>query len=150
MLCSCAWLRTAHDQKGLSRLREVLVENTGFVLFQSVERAKQTLSHAPESLIHFDPGSFTIEETVTRLDFETAIERAVRKLEACVDDLLQEHGLRPDDISTVFLTGGSSRIPRIRQIFTQRFEDRIVSRDSLSSVGQGLGLEAAARFGSAT
>ena len=49
-------------------------------------------------------------------------------------------------MDVVFLTGGSSLVPAVRGLFTERFGDRIVDRGVFTSVGHGLGVEAAERL----
>ena len=45
------------------------------------------------------------------------------------------------EIDRVFLTGGSSLIPRVRRIFTERFGDAaIMSGGELTSIAHGLAL----------
>ncbi|MPT24384.1 MAG: hypothetical protein E2577_16220 [Starkeya sp.] len=45
------------------------------------------------------------------------------------------------DIDHVFLTGGSSLIPAVRRLFTERFDaDRIDSGEELTSIAHGLAL----------
>jgi hypothetical protein len=49
-------------------------------------------------------------------------------------------GLKPEQIDTVFLTGGTSRIPLIRTLFADRFgRDKLEQRDAFTSVVHGLG-----------
>ena len=51
-------------------------------------------------------------------------------------------------LKRVFLTGGSSFVPAVRQIFTRRFgQDRIKGGNEFTSVAQGLALRAAASAG---
>ena len=86
-----------------------------------------------------------ITQPIRRGEFEDGIAREVERIADCVDGLLDGLSLSPDDISVAFLTGGSSRIPLIRQLFVERFGNRIADQDAFTSVGTGLGVEAAAR-----
>ncbi len=140
-------LRTTDDPQGLRQLQELLEGNYGYELFQAVEAAKVALSGAEEATLRFQRGGIDVTERVTRTGFEGAIARELAQLEGCVDGLLAELALRPEDISVVFLTGGSSLVPAVSRIFRSRFGDRIVDRDVFSSVGLGLGIEAGERLG---
>jgi len=52
-------------------------------------------------------------------------------------------GLAPGDIDRVFLTGGSSFVPAVRQMFVERFGDeRVTGGEELTSVATGLALRA--------
>lgn len=142
-------LRTTDDPEGLGRLEELIEGNYGFELFRSVEAAKVALSKGPETVLRFERGGVRFSEPVTRGEFEDAISGELGKLEGCIDELLASLSLAPADISVVFLTGGSSLVPAVARLFRARFGDRIVDRDVFTSVGLGLGIEAAERFASA-
>jgi len=139
-------MRTARDRDGLARLYELLDEGYFFRLFQSVEATKVALSSQEEAPFVFKAGSIDIEDTVQRSDFERAIGRELGKVSVCVDGLLSDLSLKASDIDVVFLTGGSSRVPAVRRLFTERFGDRIAEMEALTSVGFGLGVEAGERL----
>ena len=136
------WMRTADDREGLRRLHEILDWNLGFELFRAVERCKVELSRQQEGVLSFRSGRLAIEEPVSRREFDRAIEPLVQQLEACLDGLLERLELGREDIGAVFLTGGTSLVPRIRQLFEERFPGRLLARDVFTSVGHGLGIEA--------
>jgi hypothetical chaperone protein len=49
--------------------------------------------------------------------------------------------LRPGEIDSVFLTGGSSFVPAVRKIFVERFgAERIRMGDEFTSVARGLAI----------
>jgi molecular chaperone DnaK (HSP70) len=53
-------------------------------------------------------------------------------------------GVRADEIDRVFLTGGSSFVPAVRNILADRFgTDRMTGGSELTSVATGLALRAA-------
>lgn len=140
-------MRTARDRDGLARLHELLAEGWFFRMFQSVEATKVALSSAEAAPFVFQAGSIDIQAEITRADFEAAISGELRKVEVCVDGLLEELSMEPDQIDVVFLTGGSSRVPAVRKLFSDRFRGRIAEMDALTSVGFGLGVEAGERVG---
>ena len=55
------------------------------------------------------------------LEFEKWIEPEVALMAGCVDRLLSSTGVSARDIDHVFLTGGSSFVPAVRNIFVERF-----------------------------
>ena len=56
-------------------------------------------------------------------------------------------GSTPTQIDAVFLTGGSSQIPAVRQLFRDRFGDeRLRTADAFTSVAEGLGRSARAEL----
>ena len=66
------------------------------------------------------------------------------RLAGCVDRLLLRCGIAPSAVDRVFLTGGSSLVPSVRSIFSDRFgADRVRGGDELITVARGLALIAA-------
>lgn len=138
-------IRDGDDKPGLSRLRELIVDDHGYNLFRSVERAKIALSDADATRLSFHAGSIDLEEPVSRTDFDGYIADDMRKLERVLMGLLKSVGVTRDDIDVVFLTGGSSKIRRVQELFGSLFPN-VVSQDVFTSIGYGLGIEAAERF----
>jgi hypothetical chaperone protein len=64
-----------------------------------------------------------------------------------MDNAIAKANLRPKDIDAVFMTGGTSFVPAVRQLFTKRFgKDRIHVGDAFQSVASGLALLALDQF----
>lgn len=133
-----------NDKKLLNNLEYLIHANYGYLLFQSIEKTKCELSERDESRIYFDDYRILIDEVLSREDFEGFIREKVAAIQTCVDSTLSDAGLSANDIDVVFLTGGSSYIPLIRNIFKNRMgADRIRSADAFTSVAYGLGLQGA-------
>jgi len=136
-----ALARTALEPEKLERLVEVLDDNHGYALYQSVSRLKIALSHDQEATFSFVAGSVEIEQAVTRQTFESWIAPELAAMEAAVDQALQQAGLGPDGVDRVFLTGGTSFVPAVRDIFARRFGlDRIETGGEFESIASGLAL----------
>jgi hypothetical chaperone protein len=123
---------------------EALVEgNYAFYLFQEIERAKSELSEREATTIRFDHDVIHIKERVQRTDFEALIAADRERIQRCMHGVLQAAGLQRADVDAVFLTGGSAQIPVIRRMFAEEFgEEKLKSKDYLTSVAVGLGLTA--------
>ena len=129
------------DQALLDNLENLIESNYGYLLFQSIESSKCELSQAPSSRIYFNDYGICIDELLSRSEFEGFIREKVKAINACVDTTLKQAQLTAEDIDVVFLTGGSSYIPLIRQLFEQRMgKDKIRTADAFTSVAYGLGL----------
>ena len=87
-----------------------------------------------------------LDEPLTRAELEADISRELEDLGECMDGLLTRLDVARDAIGAVFLTGGTSQIPAVQALFEERFPGRIASKDAFTSVGLGLGVEAAERF----
>lgn len=136
-----ALVREAVEPAKIRRLVEVLEENHGYLLYQSVSRLKQTLSRAESAEFRFAAGSIDIGRTVARSEFEAWITPELRLIENAVDRALETAGLSAGQVDRVFLTGGSSLVPAVRRIFRDRFDPaRIATGGELESIASGLAL----------
>jgi len=123
-----------------------VMENLGFRLYRAIEKAKVELSTKPRAHIDFEEARIVIHETITREEFDTASAHLIDELEACTDELLTRvpSGLR---IDSVFLTGGSSQVPAVQQLFARKFgQERLRTADAFTSVVEGLGRAADVSF----
>src|SRR5205085_1086786 len=125
---------------------EVLDDNHGYRLYQSVSRLKEALSASEQAAFLFEAGSVRIEKTVRRTDFESWIQPELTAMKRAVDEALHKAGLGPDAIDRVFLTGGSSFVPAVRRMFAQRFgEAKLEGGGELVSIASGLAYMGAER-----
>jgi len=139
-------LRTGDDKEGLYRLKEMVEDDHGFHLFRAVEGTKVALSERLDTVLSFHAGSIALDAPMTRDELDQSIARDVSGLEQVLDGLLADLALSHADIETVFLTGGTSKTLRVQRMFEDRFAGRVTSRDVFTSIGYGLGIEAAERF----
>ena len=138
-------LRTSENPKQIQALITVIEEGLGFHLHRAVEHAKVLLSGQPETKFRFALPGGVIETTIHRADFEEWVKPETNAIAGCVDDLMARTGVAFADVDRVFLTGGSSFIPVIRRLFSDRFgEDKLRTGGELTSVASGLALAARA------
>jgi hypothetical chaperone protein len=135
--------RTASTPERLEAFLLLIKNELGYQLHEAVQRTKFELSAATEAEFAFESGPVTIRKKVTRADFEKWIAEEIGSMSGCVDRLMVASGLAFSDIDRVFLTGGSSFVPAVRQIFVDRFGDkRVTGGEELTSVATGLALRA--------
>jgi hypothetical chaperone protein len=133
--------RTALEPEKIARLIEVLDDNHGYALYRAVSKLKETLSSQEQATFLFEAGSVKIEKQVQRSDFERWITPELTAIETAVDQAMERAALAPAAIDKVFLTGGSSFVPAVRDIFIRRFgEARIESGGEFESIASGLAL----------
>jgi hypothetical chaperone protein len=133
--------RTSLEPEKIARLIELLDDNHGYRLYQSVSRLKEALSGAGEAEFLFEAGSVRIAKTVRRADFDRWIVPELTTIAAAADEALARSGLKPEAIDRVFLTGGSSFVPAVRALFAERFgEAKLESGGELVSIASGLAL----------
>jgi hypothetical chaperone protein len=136
-------LRGATEPEQIEALMHIVKGDLGFPLYRSVQQTKLDLSQGDESQFRFEDDPVCIEARVTRSEFESWIAEDVAQIAACVDRLLEQTGVAEAQVDRVFMTGGSSFVPAVRRVFSQRFgEDRLRSGGELISVASGLALRA--------
>lgn len=130
----------ATNKKAIENLEHLINDNYGFFLFQSIEKAKCELSQLDLTHVKFSERELSISEEVTRKEFEAINAENLARIAGCIDEVVASSGVTHDRIDTVFLTGGTSRIPMIRNIFEERFgKEKLENRDAFTSVVHGLG-----------
>ena len=135
--------RTASTPERLEAFRLLIAHELGYQLHEAVQHTKFELSAAAEAEFSFASGPVTIRKKVTRADFDTWIAEELGSIAGCVDRLMDASGLAFSDIDRVFLTGGSSFVPAVKQIFVDRFgAERVTGGEELTSVATGLALRA--------
>jgi len=130
----------ATDRSAIENLEHLINDNYGFFLFQSIEKAKCELSQLDLTRINFKERDLFIAEDISKEEFDSINRDNFALIAACIDEVVANSGLTPDKIDTVFLTGGTSRIPFIRGLFEERFgAAKLDNRDAFTSVAHGLG-----------
>lgn len=133
--------RAAVDGEAIGRMIAVIEGELGFPLYEAVGQTKRALSVAEAAPFRFESEMLRIDVEISRASFEEWIAEDVTRMEGAVDRALGVAGIDAGGIDRVFLTGGTSLVPRIRRIFTERFgDDRIESGGELTSIAHGLAL----------
>ncbi len=104
-------------------------------LRDAAEGAKKELSSRMEAKISLPyltadaSGPKHLEKTLSRAKFETMIEPYLERTMNKLDAALQAAGMKPEDIQQVVLVGGSTRIPKVQELVSQRFSKGRINRD---------------------
>lgn len=131
----------ADDPETVERLETLIDENLGFALFRAIEQAKADLSDTTDTQIDFHHALIHITETIGRAEFEQMIAEETGAIETCLDNFLADLHIRPEDIHSVFLTGGTAYVPCIRTLLNDKFgAHKIRQGDAFISVASGLAL----------
>jgi hypothetical chaperone protein len=140
--------RDAAEPAKLGRLRHLIDERAGHWLAMRVEDAKIGLSATPLVELDLDRLSPPERLQVERAVFEAAIAGLVDQVGATVQRLLGEAGVAADQVDTVFFTGGSSGVAALRERIAAIVpQARRVEGDLFGSIGAGLAIDAARKFG---
>lgn len=111
-----------------------------------VENAKKALSQTDSTTISVydyleteDGDPIDIETTLTRDKFESMIRPLVQRTLDLIDELLDNTGYPIDTIDNILLVGGSSCIPLVRNMLTEKYgKDKILSSEKpMLAVAEG-------------
>ncbi len=135
-------------ERAAARLLRLLDARAGHWLANEVEQAKIALSCAPGidlALGRLEPG---LHLPLTQADFDAASTTLIERIAATVGEVLSAAGVSAERVDTVFFTGGSSGIPRLRARIAELLPAACtVEGDLFGSIGAGLAVEAARRYG---
>jgi hypothetical chaperone protein len=141
-------MREAAEPEKLTRYAHLLKHRSGHRLAAEVEKAKIVLTDADAETIALREPGLMLEVPVTRAEFEQASRELVLSIDASIADALKQAGTQAEAIETVILTGGGVQVPAVERAATARFAHASISRsDRFGSVGLGLAIDAARRFG---
>ncbi len=133
--------RMAYHPQKLRNLLSLIKDESGYHLYQAVSRVKAELSRADTARLRFEHEDFALDREITRAEFESWIAPELARLEASVDAVLAEARMAPGQIGRVFLTGGTSFVPAVRQLFINRFgTEKLSAGGEFVSVAEGLAL----------
>ena len=134
-------VRSALEPEKLEMFVDLVEHDEGYPLYQAVSATKMALSSADEAEFNFSPLGSAGRKTVRRADFEGWIADDIARIEGALDEVLAQTQTSPSAVDKVFLTGGTSFVPAVRDIFTRRFDgDRIETGGELLSIAHGLSL----------
>lgn len=127
----------------IAALLHVIEEDLGFDLHRSVQATKTTLSAVMAAEFVFADYAVSVRSSVQRPEFEAWIREELDKIRASVGGLLSTCGVHPEDVDRIFLTGGSSLVPAVRNIFERLFgAGKIATGSEFTSVARGLAARA--------
>jgi len=128
------------DRK-FKNLLTLIDNNLGYSVFQAIEKTKIELSGLQVSKFFYSNMEIEINEDISIAQYEAIIEKDVRKINVYLDEFMLKNNIRAEDIDSLFLTGGTSLVRAIQNLFKMRFPHIPVnSGDNFTSVARGLAL----------
>ena len=133
----------AVEPEKVRALVQIISENLGYALYRAVEQTKVGLTAEEIAGFLFSQSTVRLEDSLERWQFESWIQDDIQNIAACVRSLLDQCGVTPADIHSIFLTGGSSFVPVVRRFFSRTFgAGKLRSGEELTTVAKGLALRA--------
>jgi hypothetical chaperone protein len=143
-----ALIRTAHEPRKIEKLLDVLENRRGHEIAMAVEAAKIHLTNADVSAVRMPLDGVPEFIPVSRDDLRQSIAGMIDQLQAALTETLRMAQVPAGAVQTIFLTGGSTALPMVRDSLTALLpQAKVVAGDMFGSVGTGLAIDAARRFG---
>jgi hypothetical chaperone protein len=141
-------VRDAAEPERLQRLQRLIEERGGHWLAMQVEEGKIALSAASTVNVELARLSPAADVLLSREGFDQAIVHLLESIDQTVLRMLADAGVQAEAIDTVFFTGGSSGVLALRERIAALLPAaRKVEGDLFGSIGSGLAIDAARKFG---
>lgn len=138
----------SREPEKVRRLLDTIRRHEGHRIAFAIEDAKIALSEAARVAIPLDFLQAGLAADATQALFERAIADKTRRLTEVARACVSHAGLEPEQVDTIFFTGGSSRVPAVRKaIEAAAPQARATTGSDFLSVALGLTREAERRFG---
>ncbi|RZL57750.1 MAG: Hsp70 family protein, partial [Pedobacter sp.] len=117
-----------------------LVENNlGYSVFQAIERSKIELSSQEQSNFKYQNMGISIDEQISTANYNSIIDKDLNRINTYLNEFLEKNNINPNEINSLFLTGGTSLVPAVQDLFKTRFPHiNLNSGDNFKSVAKGL------------
>ncbi|MGM9478904.1 Hsp70 family protein [Pedobacter sp. GSP4] len=129
---------SGNDPK-FKNLITLIENNLGYSLFRSIEKTKIELSDEPVSTFAYNNMEIVIDENISLEQYNAIIEKDINKIDTYLDQFMETHKIKPQDIDCLFLTGGTSMVAAVQKLFKNKFPHiPLNSGDNFKSVAKGL------------
>jgi hypothetical chaperone protein len=117
--------------------------NLGYSVFQSIEKTKIELSNSTKTNFTYRKMDIEIDEEISIENYDAIIDKDVKRISDYLNHFFEKNNITPENIDSVFLTGGTSMVSAIQNLFKTRFPHlNINSGDNFKSVAKGLAYSA--------
>ncbi|BFU25989.1 heat shock protein 70, putative [Entamoeba histolytica] len=116
-----------------SRSQKKMKKQRRYRLRKEVEKAKIELS--ANSYCELDLSELVDEDefiiSIDRSEFEECNKKEFDRCMECIDEIMQKKGIKTTQIDEVMLVGGSSQIPKIKELLTKKFSSSSHINDNI-------------------
>ncbi|MAV90153.1 MAG: molecular chaperone [Bdellovibrionaceae bacterium] len=135
------------DTVKLDQLFALIRDNLGFAIYEEIDRAKRQVSESGEAKIAFKEDGISIQDQVHESEFKEFTKENVEAIFRSLDEVVRAGGLKHEEIDKICLTGGTSKLPAIKEGLRSRFgAEKLSDLNSFQSVIQGLAKRASEIF----
>lgn len=139
--------RKINDSSIQSRLLSVLENENGYRISFATEAAKVALSTKEKTIIDLYEVEPYLYKNIDREKFEETVSEEVGQIIGKAADTIKMAQIPAQKIDTILLTGGTSKVPIIRDSLKNLCPNATIQKiDTFSSVARGLTIEALKRY----
>lgn len=140
-------LTMAYERQLISRLLNVLTRKAGHKILDTVEKSKQRLSDTNKVDIDLAFIEDDLKTSVSRATLNEVLDDHLQRIVDTVQDTVKTAKVNCSDINAIFYTGGSTKMPVIREKLNKLFpQAEVVQGDAFGSVGLGLTIDAQRKY----
>ena len=134
-------INMSYEKNKIERLQELIKDNLYFDFSNSIINSKIELSSKSLTTINMNMFSDPFSIDLNQENFEASIYEHTTKIENALKETLLLANITTNQIDKVFLTGGSTLVPSVKNLYMKYFpKNKIVHTDVFTSVGYGLTL----------
>jgi hypothetical chaperone protein len=133
------WALGGDDRRKMDQLFALIEEQQSFAVFEEIERVKRSLSESTSEKFAFDQSGIEINEAISRKDFDSYSRRVTYPILESLDRAVKDAGLKADQIDLICMTGGTAKVPALREGLEARFgREKLKQHRQFHSVADGL------------
>ena len=133
-------------REAIVKLERLLKDKVAYFLFKAIESAKIELSSNDKTQILYKHKEIDLDIPLKIETFNRMISDRVFLIFQTIDTILGGSGIGLHDISAVILNGGTSEVKMIKNMFIEKFGDKILQNDIFTGVSMGLAIAAWKNF----
>lgn len=127
------------NNQTFKNLLTLVDNNLGYSVFQQIEKTKIGLSALDYAKFQYSNLDIEFDELISIENYQSVIQKDIDRISAYLDKFLMNNKIEIDDVNSLFLTGGTSMVRAVKQLFRNKFPNiKINSGDNFSSVANGL------------
>jgi len=131
----------SYEKEKIGRLLELIKEHLYFDFSEKIINSKIDLSSNKYTNLNMNIFKNPFELQISRESFNNSIQKEILNIDNALTETLKKANINFNQIDKVFLTGGSTLVPLVKEIYTKHFsKEKIMHTDVFTSVGYGLAL----------
>ena len=128
-----------NSEQMFDQLSCLISENLGFPIFEEIESAKRQACSQSKARFCFQRADIDVVEEFNYQDFLNDSRWAMDKIFVEMDEVLAQAGVSAEQVDSICMTGGTSKIPAVKNHLQSRFgASKLATTEGFHSVIQGL------------